>query len=821
MLLPIVKASLVIIVLLGFYKLFLERESFFKANRVYLLACLALACILPFIALPKLSQHQGFVTSVIESKAPKEVQEIDSPIIQRDQPAPKESETRKDLQNERLQDKDQSELKAIGHDKAIVSAGKPIQNKEKEEVSKVSSQSDKQVISTPPSLSWLAEKDPVFWLVIIYVFGVVIMSLRLFSQVASILKSVLRNRDKIEDEDGTIVNIYADIAPCSFFKYIFINPTKYDYQTYEQIITHEKIHVRKHHSIDLLLAEVVGILLWFNPFVWVLRKEIEKNVEYQTDDILVNGSSDVKENYQMNLVKIASANKPLAITTNYNQSLIKQRILKMNNRKSNNHSYWKYAFVAPLIFVLLVFLNKPNIGFAKSENAPQRSNESVLTTIPLGFNKGDVVKAVAQAPIAAAEEAGTLDSPFANNCTALNEAVRDQDLEEIKTLLKKQDPNCADPDPGYEIIESDDERYTWRRSYPRTPLANAARIGDLEIGKLLVKAGAEADFDRGDHGSPMTESANRGHLDFLKFMVAEGADLNYMTDGEGTALHCGARNGHLDIVKYALEQGVALDRQNDGQGTALNGAARNGHLETVAFLIEKGADIDKQNDGQGSALNAAARNGHVEVAELLIDKGADINAQRDGQGSALNAAARNGHTEMIALLLDKGADIDRQNDGQGSALNAAARNGHIATVELLLSKGADIDRHNDGQGSALNAAARNGHTKMVEFLISKGARIDKQTDGQGSALNAAARNGHIDTVKLLLSKGADIDRQNDGQGSALNAAARNGHLEMVKLLVEKGADVNLHSDGQGTVLSAASRNRHKDVVKFLQEKGAY
>ncbi len=790
----LIKASVVVITLLAFYKLFLEKESFFKANRIYLLSCLAFALVLPFIALPKLSPHQGYVSSILNESGQGERNNV-----------PESSET---VLKETIRDK-QRPRSEQGH------------------VSESPQVSQEKDIATRKPNALAQQEEPKPWsqvnlwdvIILIYALGAAILAFRLLIQVVRTLKDARKADDKIVDEGIVIINLHGDIAPCSFFKYIFINPEKYDYETYEQILLHERIHVKQQHSIDLLFAELAIIIMWFNPFAWLLRWEIEKNIEYQTDDILVNGSSDVKESYQMNLVKIAGGSKPLVVSTNYNQSLIKQRILKMNNEKSNNRSYWKYTLVAPLIFVLLVFLNKPNIGFAKSNNASQTSSESILSTIPVEDNKGKTDDQVTEKSVATSEEEGTLDSPFANSCKALNEAVRAQDLEGIKSILKKLDPNCVDPDPGYEIIEQND-KYTWRRSYPRTPLANAARIGDLEIGKLLVEAGAKADFDRGDHGSPMTESANNGHLDFLKFMVAEGADLNYMTDGEGTALHCGARNGHLDIVKYALDQGADLDRQNDGQGTPLNGAARNGHLETVAFLIEKGADINKQNDGQGSALNAAARNGHVAVAELLIDKGASINAQRDGQGTALNAAARNGHNKMIELLLSKGADINRQNDGQGSPLNAAAKNGHIETAKVLLNNGANVNLQNDGQGSPLNAAARNGHIEMIELLLDNGADIDLQNDGQGSALNAAARNGHIETVELLLASGASINRQNDGQGSALNAAARNGHLDTVKLLVEKGANVNQRSDGQGTALDAALRNRHRRVADYLKDQGA-
>ena len=68
----LVKASLVIVVLLAFYKLFLEKESFYLANRIYLLSCLVLASTLPFMALPALVAHQGVLSTLIETSGEKE-----------------------------------------------------------------------------------------------------------------------------------------------------------------------------------------------------------------------------------------------------------------------------------------------------------------------------------------------------------------------------------------------------------------------------------------------------------------------------------------------------------------------------------------------------------------------------------------------------------------------------------------------------------------------------------------------------------------------------------------------------------------------------
>ncbi len=773
----LLKSTLVLVVLLAFYKLVLERESYFAANRWYLLACIGLACALPFISIPKIIDQQGRFESFLVANG-------------------LEEETKDQLQNP-LKNKEPETLTEVLSDFGVAEEDIPEELREGKVTSIETYMNEPVLVSK--SFDWLP------WVIGLYLFGAGVFLLKLLFEVGSTWWKAYRHEDRVEDEEVIIINLQGEVAPCSFFRYIFINPGQYDFDTYEQILEHEKIHVKQGHSWDLLLAELLVAVCWFNPLAWKFRNEIEKNIEYQTDDLLVRGEAADREQYQLNLVKVASPVKPLSITTNYNQSLIKKRILKMNNKRSNPFGYWKYSFVAPLVFALLVLLNEPGIG---NQIAPEIINQSsqIDESIP------------DSAPAETREEILPSVSLPLEGCGALTQAARDGNANKVKSLLEKTDANCVDPNPGYDVVYSNG--YRWQKSRARTPLTAAARHGYLDIAKILIEAGAEVDYDAGDHGSAMTEAAGGGYNDILELFLGNGGDINERSQGQGTPLNAAARNGYEKTVSFLLDKGADIDYQNDGQGTALNAAARNGYDKVVSLLLEKGADINRQNDGQGTALNAAARNGHVEVAKMLLDNGADIDRQNDGQGTPLNAAARNGHNEMVALLLERGADADRQNDGQGSALNAAARNGHVETVKLLLDAGADVDLHNDGQGSALNAAARNEHLEVAKLLIERGADVNRQTDGQGTALNAAARNAHNDMIKLLLDNGADIDRQNDGQGSALNAAARNGHVSTAKLLIERGADINRQNDGQGSPLNAAARNGHMRMVKLLIEKGA-
>ena len=301
MILFLLKASLVLAVLLCFYKLFLEKETFFSTNRYYLIGCLILSFSLPMIVIPEMINNQGIVSTVIESAIDQQEEKVSLPL-------------------QTISTQNSTEIST---------------STKSETPSKQTTKETKTTDSEPTVSNGSSQnvKGIGFWVIMVYLFGVIVLALNLIAQVLNTLWKALRAEDKISSESGTIVNLNGVIEPCSFFKYIFINPATYDYDTYEQILEHEKVHVQRMHSLDLLLSELAVVFLWFNPFSWILRKEVEKNIEFETDHILVTQRDVEKQNYQLNLVKIACTKKPLSITTNYNQSLIKQRIMKMNIKK--------------------------------------------------------------------------------------------------------------------------------------------------------------------------------------------------------------------------------------------------------------------------------------------------------------------------------------------------------------------------------------------------------------------------------------------------------------------------------------------------------
>jgi len=146
-------------------------------------------------------------------------------------------------------------------------------------------------------------------------------------------------------------------------------------------LLHEKIHVQQGHSYDIMLAEFALIFQWFNPFAWLYRKAIEDNLEFLTDYDLLKDQNIDPESYQMSLVKVSAPHFPVSLTTNYNQSILKKRVMMMNAKKSNLNTTWKYLFILPILMVFVCLVNEP-IAYA-SPSSTDASKASSLNNLNL------------------------------------------------------------------------------------------------------------------------------------------------------------------------------------------------------------------------------------------------------------------------------------------------------------------------------------------------------------------------------------------------------------------------------------------------------
>ena len=140
-------------------------------------------------------------------------------------------------------------------------------------------------------------------------------------------------------------------TPFSFFRSIFWNNAlNVDSQQGQQIFRHELFHVQQKHSADLLLASVVTMLGWFNPFFHLIKKELKAIHEFLADQYAASGSN--RYQYAELLVQQVIANRKLSITHYFFQNQLKRRIAMITQLNQSKYGYWSRVMVLPVSVVL-------------------------------------------------------------------------------------------------------------------------------------------------------------------------------------------------------------------------------------------------------------------------------------------------------------------------------------------------------------------------------------------------------------------------------------------------------------------------------------
>lgn len=194
-------------------------------------------------------------------------------------------------------------------------------------------------------------------LVVLIVYGVVtcVLLLRFLWQLFSII--LLKNNSQTAYIYDTEVYVLTnDEGPFSFFNWIFINPERHKSDEIEEIMMHELTHCQQLHSIDIIFSELFCVVFWFNPFVWLLKREVRLNLEYLADNSVLANGKDNKE-YQYHLLGLTYRKNVATITNNFNVLPIKKRIKMMNKKETKGILKAKYMLYIPLVAMLLAVSN--------------------------------------------------------------------------------------------------------------------------------------------------------------------------------------------------------------------------------------------------------------------------------------------------------------------------------------------------------------------------------------------------------------------------------------------------------------------------------
>lgn len=213
------------------------------------------------------------------------------------------------------------------------------------------------------------------WIGYLYLAGVVVLLVRLAVQAFSLYRLIVRMPEK--EINGIRIKCLNDPSgPFSFFGWIFMNPAAVKEDEISEILTHEMAHVKQHHSVDVLLAEMVSICCWMNPFAWLLKREVRLNLEFLADRKVMEAGFATKS-YQYHLLGLAYNHK-YGLSNNFNFSHLKQRIIMMNKKKSNATVHIKYALFVLPAFALLV---AGNISCSQDASQTEDAKEEVVAPV--------------------------------------------------------------------------------------------------------------------------------------------------------------------------------------------------------------------------------------------------------------------------------------------------------------------------------------------------------------------------------------------------------------------------------------------------------
>ena len=194
-----------------------------------------------------------------------------------------------------------------------------------------------------------------FWTVLTFAFyaGGLFMAARLLLQFIS-LRRIHNNSSPAIFDDLKVRILEEKVSPFSFWQTIYVNPGLHQKNDLNNILEHERIHVKEWHTLDIILSEFCLVIYWFNPGVWLMKKAIRENIEFITDAKILRKGID-KKAYQYSLLKVGTLQPSLSLVNNFNLSDLKKRIRMMNRKQSRSMLLTRYLFAIPILLFTLAF----------------------------------------------------------------------------------------------------------------------------------------------------------------------------------------------------------------------------------------------------------------------------------------------------------------------------------------------------------------------------------------------------------------------------------------------------------------------------------
>ena len=275
--------------------------------------------------------------------------------------------------------------------------------------------------ASEPSLTPVPSATPFPYLEVLY--GIGFLAVLGWTLMAAVrMHRTIQKGTATRLEDGTrIVLTEADIPSFSWGRTIVMS--RKDAETNPAILLHEKAHVQKRHTLDILLFTAVTLVHWFNPLVWITLSELKLLHEYEADDAVLHHGIDATQ-YQLLLVRKAVGAKRFSLANGFQHAKLKNRIDMMLQAPSSG---WKrLSWLALLPFLAgTMFLCNPVRAKVVSVDQPETVlSETVPAALP-DTTKGLPYSLVEVKPTFNGGEAGAAFSKWVNENLQYPQAAKD------------------------------------------------------------------------------------------------------------------------------------------------------------------------------------------------------------------------------------------------------------------------------------------------------------------------------------------------------------------------------------------------------------
>ena len=214
-----------------------------------------------------------------------------------------------------------------------------------------------------------------WWMVggIIAIVGAAVVALWSICSIISVERLVRGSRELERDGHTRTVVTNKKISPFSWMKTIVLSEEELT-EGYDLVVAHEMAHIRLLHSWDVLFMNLCCALQWFNPAVWLLRRDLREVHEYEADmEVLLRGVN--VRDYQLLLIKKAVGNKSYSIANSLNHSTLKNRITMMLHKKSTPASRMRVLCALPLVCLSLTAFAQTETVVINADKVTENSHE--------------------------------------------------------------------------------------------------------------------------------------------------------------------------------------------------------------------------------------------------------------------------------------------------------------------------------------------------------------------------------------------------------------------------------------------------------------